>query len=178
MASPVIPSPFAAHGLCYIGSGFVADNHRPTFVLRPGASGNLVPDGDYTNRETFAWYQQRTSSYNPSQIVYGKYLYTLHDQGFLTCHDALTGEEIYGTQRLRPSGYFTASPFAFNGRLFALSEDGLAYVIQPGPEFEITATNALDERCLSSPAIVEDKLLIRTASKLYCLQNKGPLGTN
>lgn len=169
MASPVIPSPFTAHGLCFIGAGFVADNHRPTFALRPGASGELAPEGDYANSEAFAWYQQRTASYNPSQIVYGDYLYTLYDQGFLTCHDAKTGEEVYGKQRFSPSGSFTASPFAFNGRLFCLSEDGLTYVIKPGPEFEILTTNPLEERCLSSPAIAGGKLLIRTATKLYCL---------
>ncbi|TVP94290.1 MAG: serine/threonine protein kinase [Planctomycetaceae bacterium] len=169
MGKLVIPSPFAAHGLCYISSGFVAENHRPTFALRPGASGDLAPEGDYANSESFAWYQERSGSYNPSQVVYGDYLYTLYDQGFLTCHDARTGEEIYGKQRLRPSGSFTASPFAFNGWLFCLSEDGLTYVVKPGPEFEILATNPLDERCLSSPAMVGDKLLIRTASKLYCL---------
>ncbi len=169
MGKLVIPSPFAAHGLCYISSGFVAENHRPTFALRPGASGDLAPEGDYANSESFAWYRERSGSYNPSQVVYGDYLYTLYDQGFLTCHDARTGEEIYGKQRLRPSGSFTASPFAFNGRLFCLSEDGLTYVVKPGPEFEILETNPLDERCLSSPAMVGDKLLIRTASKLYCL---------
>lgn len=62
--------------------------------------------------------------------------------------------------------------FAFNGRLFCLSEDGTTCVVKPGPEFQILATNPLDERCLSSPAIIGDKLLIRTASKLYCLTVK------
>src|SRR6056297_752891 len=175
MGKLVIPSPFAAHGLCYISSGFVAENHRPTFALRPGASGDLAPEGDYANNEAFAWYQDRSGSYNPSQIVYGDYLYTLYDQGFLTCHDAMTGEEIHGKQRLRPNGSFTASPFAFNGRLFCLSEDGLTYVIKPGPEFEILGTNPLDERCLASPAVAGDKLLIRTATKLYCLTEGGEL---
>ena len=169
MGKLVIPSPFAAHGLCYISSGFVAETHRPTFALRPGASGNIAPDGNFENSQFIAWYQNRSGSYNPSQIVYGDYLYTLYDQGFLTCHHAKTGEEVYGRERFSPSGSFTASPFAFNGRLFCLSEDGLTYVIKPGPEFEILQTNPLDELCLSSPAIAGDKLLIRTASKLYCL---------
>ena len=169
MGKLVIPSPFAAHGLCYITSGFVAENHRPTFALRPGASGDLAPEGDYANSGSFAWYQDRSGPYNPSQIVYGDYLYTLYDRGFFTCHHAKTGEEVYGKQRFSPSGSFTASPFAFNGRLFCLSEDGLTYVVKPGPEFEILQANPLDELCLSSPAIVGDKLLIRTASKLYCL---------
>ena len=64
--------------------------------------------------------------------MYGDYLYTLYDQGFLTCHDAKTGEEIYGKQRFSPRGSFTASPFAYNGHLFFLSEDGLTYVVKGG----------------------------------------------
>jgi len=116
-----------------------------------------------------AWYQGQSSAYNPSQLVYGDYLYTLYDRGFLTCHDAKTGKEVDGKRRFSPSGSFTASPWAYNGRLFFLSEDGLTYVVRAGPVFEIMERNPLDELCLASPAVVRGKLLIRTASKLYCL---------
>ena len=112
MSNLVIPSPFAAHGLCYIASGYVGDAHRPTFAVRPGASGDITPGGDFADSEFIAWYQGKSSPYNPSQIVYGDYLYTLYDQGFLTCHNAKTGEEVYGKQRFSPRGSFTASPFA------------------------------------------------------------------
>ena len=169
MSNLVIPSPFTAHGLCYIASGYVGDAHRPTFAVRPGGNGDLVPGGDFEKSPFIAWYQGQSSAYNPSQLVYGEYLYTLYDRGFLTCHDAKTGNEVYGKQRFSPSGSFTASPWAYNGRLFFLSEDGLTYVVQAGPAFEILERNPLDELCLASPAIVRDKLLIRTASKLYCL---------
>ncbi len=175
MSNLVIPSPFAAHGLCYIASGYIGDAHRPTFAVKPGASGDMTPDGDFEDSEFIAWYQGTSSSYNPSQIVYGDFLYTLYDRGLLTCHDAKTGKEVYGKQRFRPSGSFTASPFAFNGYLFFLSEEGLTYVVKAGPEFEIVGTNDLDELCLSSPAVAGDKLLIRTASKLYCLTNGAKL---
>ena len=169
MSNLVIPSPFAAHGMCYIASGYVGDRHRPTFAIRPGASGEIADGDDFSDSEYIAWYQGKSAPYNPSQIVYGEYLYTLFDRGFLTCHDATTGEEVYGKHRFSPSGSFTASPFAYNGHLFFLSEDGLTYVVKAGPEFEIVARNELDELCIASPAIVGDKLLIRTASKLYCL---------
>jgi hypothetical protein len=169
MSNLVIPSPMSAHGMCYVASGYVGDAHRPTFAIKPGASGNITPEGDYTDSEFIEWYQGTSSSYNPSQTVYGDYLYTLYDQGFLTCHDARTGEQIYGKKRFSPSGSFTASPFAYNGYLFCLSEDGLTYVIKAGEEFEIVARNELDELCIACPAVVGDKVLIRTASKLYCL---------
>jgi outer membrane protein assembly factor BamB/N-acetylneuraminic acid mutarotase len=169
MSGLVIPSPFAAHGLCYIASGYVGDNHRPTFAVRPGASGDLAPDGDFEKSEYIAWYQGQSSSYNTSQIVYGDYLYTLYDRGFLTCHDAKTGKEVYGKRRFSPRGSFTSSPWAYNGHLFFLSEDGLTYAVKAGPEFEIIGRSDLDELCLASPAIVGNKLLIRTASALYCM---------
>jgi outer membrane protein assembly factor BamB len=169
MSNLVIPSPFAAHGLCYLASGYVGDAHRPTFAVRPGASGDITPDGQFDDSPFIAWYQATASSYNPSQIVYGDYLYTLYDQGFLTCHDARTGAEIYGKQRFSPRGSFTASPLAYNDRLLFLSEDGLTYVVTPGPEFQIVQRNPLDELCLATPSVAGDKLLIRTASKLYCL---------
>lgn len=169
MSNLVIPSPFAAHGLCYISSGYVGDRHRPTFAVRPGASGDITPKDGFENSKFIAWYQGTSSAYNPSQIVYGDYLYTLYDRGFLTCHDAKTGKEIYGKRRFSPAGSFTASPWAYNGKLFFLSEDGLTYVVKAGPEFEIIQTNPLDELCLASPSIAGDKLLIRTASKLYCV---------
>ena len=141
MSNLVIPSPFAAHGLCYIASGYIGDAHRPTFAVRPGANGNLAPDGDFERSEFIAWYQGKSSPYNPSQIVYGDYLYTLYDRGFLTCHDAKTGKEVYGKRRFSPPGSFTASPWAYGGRLFFLSEDGLTYVVKAGPEFEILERN-------------------------------------
>lgn len=170
MSNLVIPSPFAAHDMCYVSSGYVGDQHRPTFAIKPGAKGDITPDGDdYTKSEFIAWYQGRSAPYNPSQIVYGDYLYTLYDRGFLTCHDAKTGEEVYGKRRFSPAGTFTSSPWAYNGYLFCISEKGLTYVVEAGPEFRIVGRNDLDELCLATPSAVGDKLLIRTATQLYCL---------
>lgn len=169
MSVLVIPSPFAAHGLCYVSSGYVGDAHRPTFAIRPGATGKLNVDKDYAKNEFIQWYQPRTSPYNTTQIVYGDYLYTVFDQGFMTCHNALTGEEVYGKQRFSPKGSFTASPWAYNGKIFCLNEDGLTYVVKAGARFEVEAKNRLDELCIATPSVVGDKLLIRTLSKVYCL---------
>ena len=170
MSGLVIPSPFVAHGMCYIASGYVGDAHRPTFAVKPGASGDITPEGDdFSESEFIAWYRPTASSYNPTQIVYGDYLYTLYDRGFMTCHDAKTGESIYTKKRFSPGGSFTASPWAYNGKIFCLSEEGRTYVIQAGPEFKILNTNELNELALSCPAVVDGKLLIRTASKLYCI---------
>jgi outer membrane protein assembly factor BamB len=119
-----------------------------------------------------AWHLPQAGPYNPSPLVYGDHYYTLLDRGFLTCHDARTGREIYGKQRIDPATTaFTASPWAYNGKIFALSEDGDTYVIQAGPEFKVLGKNSLDEMCMATPAIVRNSLVVRTASKLYRLSN-------
>jgi outer membrane protein assembly factor BamB len=170
MSNLIIPSPFAAHGMIYVTSGYVGDKHRPAYAIKPGASGDISLKGGATSNEFVRWYQPLAGPYNPSPIVYGDYYYTLYDKGFLTCHDAKTGELVYDKQRIAPGASFTSSPWAYNGKVFALSEDGDTYVFQAGPEYKLLGTNPLDELCLASPAVVGDRLLLRTASKVYCIR--------
>src|SRR4030081_285404 len=94
--------------------------------------------------------------------------YTLLDRGIMTCHDARTGREIYGKQRIDPeASAFTASPWAYNGKIFALSEDGDTFVIQAGPEFKVIGKNSLSDMPLATPAALRGSLIVRTQSKLY-----------
>ena len=90
------------------------------------------------------------------------------DRGFVTSNDPKTGEEIYGRQRIAAdAGTFSASPWAYNGKLFAISEDGDTFVMQAGPEFKVLGRNSLGEMTLASPAVANGSLIIRTATKLY-----------
>ena len=173
MSSIAIPQPFTAHGLLYVSSGYVGDQKRPVFAIRPGASGDIsLADGASSN-EWIVWFLPQAGAYNPTPLVYGNYFYTLLDRGFFTMHDAKTGDEIYGKQRIeRGAAAFTASPWAYNGKIFVLSEDGDTYVIDSGKEFEVVAKNSLDEMCMSTPAIADGGLYIRTRSKLYRISNQ------
>lgn len=168
MSSIVIPTPFSKFDLLYAASGYVGDQVRPVYAIRPGASGDIsLPRGE-TSNGSIAWSLPQGGTYNTSPIVYGDYYYTLFDRGFFTCHDARTGKEIYTKVRLDPAaGAFTASPWAYNGKLFAMSEDGVTYVIQAGPEYKLLGRNSLDEFTMASPAIHLGSLIVRTASALY-----------
>ena len=104
-------------------------------------------------------------------MLYGDYLYVLFDFGFLSCHDARTGRQIYDKQRIRPDGNtaFTASPWAANGKIFALSEDGDTFVFQAGPEYRLLHKNSLDEMCMATPAISEGSLFFRTQRNVVAI---------
>ena len=173
MASIDIPTPLAGQGLLFITSGYPGDQLRPAYAIRPGASGDISLKKDETTNEFIAWSHPTLGPYNPSPLVYGDYYYTLHDRGFFTCHDAKTGKEIYARQRITADATgFTASPWAYNGKIFATSEDGDTYVIQAGPEFKVLAKNSLDEMTLATPAVARGSVIIRTASKLYRIAKK------
>ena len=164
----VIPTPFASGDLLYVSSGYVGDSRRPVYAIRPGANGDISLKPGETSNASIAWSLPQGGTYNVSPIVYDGIFYTLFDRGFFTAHDAKTGKEIYTKVRLDPTASgFTASPWAYNGKIFAMSEDGTTYVIQAGPEFKVIAQNVLDEFTMASPAIHRDSLVIRTATTLY-----------
>ena len=173
MTQLTIPSPFARDGLLYISSGYPGASPRPVYAIRPGASGDISLREGETSNGFVAWYQPLLGTYNTSALVYGGYYYTLLDRGFLLCHDAKTGKQIYGRQRISvDSSWFTASPWAYNGKIFVLSEDGDTYVIQAGPEFKIIGKNSVGDMPLASPAVLRGSVVLRTQSKLYRIAKK------
>ncbi len=168
MSSIVIPVPFSGHGLLYIASGYVGDQKRPVFALRPGARGDISLKEGETGNDFIAWFQPQAAPYNPSPLLYKGLYYTLYDRGFLTCHDAVSGNEIYGKQRFEAgANAFSASPWAYNDRVFCLSEDGDCFVIEHGSEYRLVRKNSLGELCMATPAIARGSLIIRTAGHLY-----------
>ncbi len=174
MSSIAIPQPFSAHGLLYVSSGYIGDQNRPVYAIKPGASGDItLADGAKSN-ESIVWFLPQAGAYNPTPLIYGDVFYTLLDRGFFTAHDAKTGEEVYGKQRIeRGAGAFSASPWAYNGHLFVLSEDGDTFVIKAGDTFQVVGKNSLDEMSMATPAIADGSLYLRTRTKLYRLTAGG-----
>ncbi|HMO37569.1 MAG TPA: PQQ-binding-like beta-propeller repeat protein, partial [Gemmatales bacterium] len=171
MSAITVPTPFAADGLLYISSGYVMDQKKPLMAIKPGALGDLTTKTDEPDHPSVAWVQRKGASYMPTPIVYRGLCYVLYDQGFLACYDAQTGKEVYGKQRFKgKTSGFTASPWAYQGKVFCLSEDGDCFVIEAGREFRQLTVNRLEELCMATPALTERSLLIRTASKLYCIR--------
>ncbi len=168
-----------ADGLLYLAAGYVGDKqtpNKPVYVVRPGGEGDLtLPEGTNESR-SIAWMQPNASSYNPSPLVYQGRLYVLWDFGFLSCRDARTSKELYEKQRLKSEGTagFTASPWAYRGRVFCLSEDGDTYVVMAGDTYKSERINSLGEMCMATPAILGDRLILRTLSHVYCVKERAP----
>ncbi len=98
----------------------------------------------------------------------GTYFYIVRDKGVMWCLDAKTGKPIYGPERLKP-GTYSSSPVLADGKLFVSNEDGLTSVVKAGPKFEVLAENPLEDYILSSPAISDGQVFIRTAGFLWAI---------
>jgi outer membrane protein assembly factor BamB len=173
MSVIAIPTPFAGEGLLFASSGYVGDKVRPLYAIRPGASGDITLEPGETSNDFIVWSKPRGGPYNPSPLFYDGRVYVLFDRGLISCFKAATGELVYDRERL-PRGFaFTSSPWATGGKIFCLNEDGVCYVLRAGDTFELIHMNRLaeDDMCMATPAMAGDRLLIRTAARVYCIRS-------
>lgn len=151
-----VPRPVYGHGLVYIATGF----QEPS-LLAVRADGT----GDVT-RTHVAWTLRRSAPLTPSPLLVGDELFIVNDVGIASCLDARTGETYW---RQRIPGNYSASPLFADGRIYFLSEEGVATVITPGKEFRVLAANTLDGTTLASMAVSDGSIYIRSDRHLYRL---------
>jgi outer membrane protein assembly factor BamB len=170
-SSITIATPYAVGDLLYVSSGYVIGRRKPLWAIRPGGAGDITLGEDETTSDAIAWSRPDIAPYNPSSLVYEGLLYVLTDRGIVSCFDATTGDEAYSRQRLPEGRAFTASPWAFNDRIFCGNEYGETFVVRAGREFEILHVNQLteDDMIMASPAIAGGRLLLRTSRGLFCI---------
>jgi len=76
----------------------------------------------------------------------------------VACFNAADGAVVYERTKIPDAHGFTASPWAYNGKIFCLNEDGVTFVIKAGDALELLGKNPLaqDDMGMASPAIVGD----------------------
>ena len=84
-----------------------------------------------------------------------------------------------GAGTVLPFGFFArrcAIAVAAGGSVIFTSRKGKSYVFKAGPRPELVSTNALPGSCISTPAIADEKLYIRTirpgGTTLWCIGNR------
>jgi outer membrane protein assembly factor BamB len=156
----MVPSAVAADGIVYFLGG---RSGTAALAVRAGGRGDVTA----THR---LWTGTKGSNVT-SPIYLDGYLYWMHEKlGIAYCAEALTGEIVY-EERLDRAGQVYASTLLADGRLYHLNRSGRTFVLAAKPEFELLATNDLNDRSLfnASPAVTGDRILIRSDKYLYCL---------
>lgn len=156
----VIPTPVVGHGMLFCSSGRAG----PTMAIRPGGEGDVTE----THLE---WRSPRGSPFVPSPVLYEGQLYIVNDmQSIVTSFSAESGETLFqGRLGVARREGFSASPVAFDGKVFFTNDNGETFVLRAGPEFEIMHVNQLGEKMLASPALVDGRWYMRTESSLIAV---------
>jgi len=151
VASPVV------HGDVVIAPS----RERPMLALKAGGRGDVT-------RSHRLWAFNNGPDV-PTPVTDGTLLYVITDRGVVYCLDLMTGQTVYGPQRLAP-GTYSASPVLADGKIYIASEDGVFSVFRAGPRFELLAANHMDDYTLSSVAIKDGHLYLRTAGWLWAVR--------
>jgi len=133
---------------------------RPMNVLRAFGRGDV-------SKSHVLWSFDRGPDV-PTPATDGTLLYVVTDKGVLWCFELVSGETVYGPERLAV-GTYSASPLLADGKLYLTNEDGLTSVIRAGRTFERLAENPLGGYTLASPAAAGGQVFVRTADALYCI---------
>jgi len=133
---------------------------KPLLAIRTGGHGDVT-----ASHELWAFEHGPDV---PTPVTDGKYFYVVDDRGVFWCLDAKTGKAIWGPQRIK-NGTYSSSLVLADDKLYCTNEDGLTTVLKAGPAFEVLAENSLNDYTLSSPAISDGQIFMRTAQYLYCI---------
>ena len=151
----IVNSPVVGDGMIFAGS-----RGNPYIGLRAGGRGDV-------SATHVAW----TTPNGPdvaTPVTDGKYVYLIRENGTVYCHEAKTGTVVYGPERLK-AGTYSASPILADGKIYVTDEDGVTSVFQSGPKFSLLAENQNEGYCLSTIAVSDGQLFVRTDKFLYCI---------
>lgn len=132
-------------------------------AVRLGAQGVA---GDLTTTNV-AWNLRKSYPSIPSPLIYRGVLYLMKEGGILSTLDPTSGTVLKMGRTPNALEPYYASPVAADGKVFLVSASGKVTVLKAGAQWEIIATNDLDEECWATPAIAGNNIYIRTRDALY-----------
>jgi len=159
------------------GDNFIGARDWDFYAARRAPVNNLVAvrpagrTGNLTDTEAVLWRYDRSLPNTPSPLLYDGILYLVKDGGIFQSIDTETGEP-YKLGRLGADSVdrVWASPVAGDGKIYVVNQGCTVTVVKPGEQWETLANNKLEGYCLSTPAIADGRLYVRTDSMLYAFQ--------
>ena len=127
--------------------------------------------GDVTEG-AIKWKYTRPVPQVPSTLLYQGVLFMVNDSGILLSIDPATGNVLKQARLKGAIDKYFASPVGADGKVFLVSQDGTASVVQAKGEWDILAVNPLDDEVFATPAIADGTIYLRTKSTLYAFRGR------
>ncbi|MGI8603160.1 MAG: PQQ-binding-like beta-propeller repeat protein [Verrucomicrobiales bacterium] len=159
----VYTSPLHADGVIVAMGGFGGS----MLAVKPGGS------GDVTESHRL-WHVPKSRQRIGSGVVAGDHIFILDDPGIAECVELKTGKPLWEERLKGPgkTGQSWGSMVLAGDKIYVVNQGGDSFVLNAGPKFEVLATNPLGETTMSSPAISNGEIFIRTHEALWCIRDK------
>jgi len=138
------------------------------FAIKPGGH------GDITDTHVL-WKVGRHLPYVSSPLCYHGRVYAFKNGGLASCYDAHTGEIIYQAERMNAPGDYYSSAVGADDRVYVASQKGIVSVIDAGSDatqLRVLARNDMGEQVFSTPAVLDDRIYLRTEKHLFAFGEK------
>lgn len=129
-------------------------------AIKPGGRGDLTSSN-------VLWESRKFVPFCASPLAYNGYLFTVKDGGIITAYNGITGE-LLQTKRASGTGNYYASPVGADGRVYLFDQTGKLSVIGAYAEWPEVWNTDFGESVYATPAIVDDRIYVRTHGHLYC----------
>ncbi len=156
LAGDVAPSPIYADGKI-----FVIEPYTKLVAIRADGRGDVT-------KTHIDWSNEDGGPDICSPVSNGESIFLLTSDGLLSCYKVTDGTMVWEKD---VETYFRASPSLVGDRLYLLSEEGVMFIIEGGPEHKELARCELGEDCHASPAFADGRIYIRGLKNLYCIAN-------
>lgn len=144
-----------------VASGF--QNRGYTVAVKMGGEGDITASHK-------AWTLSKFAPDCPTPVVYRGLVFTMRDDGLASCIDLTTGEAKW-QERLFTDNV-KVSPVAAEGRVYFVSGQGNAVVVKASSKFEVISKNRWNDETLSTPALSDGQLFLRSATGLACIASR------
>ncbi|MDA3817542.1 MAG: PQQ-binding-like beta-propeller repeat protein [Prolixibacteraceae bacterium] len=148
MMGEVGPSPAYANGLV------IAGNEYATLAAIDPAKGEIV------------WESNEYLPEVASPVVADGLLFIATTYGVFACYDVHTGNKYW---EMEFDEGFYASPVIGDDKLYAPDMQGVVHVIAIEREGKKLAANEMGERIVTTPALLDNRIYLRSDNKLYCI---------
>jgi outer membrane protein assembly factor BamB len=133
--------------------------------------------GDMTDG-AIKWKYTRPVPQVPSTLLYKNVLFMVNDSGILLSIDPATGTILKQGRLKGAIDKYFASPIGADGKVFLVSQDGTASVVDAKGEWEILAVNPMGDEVFATPAIADGRIYLRTKSTLYAFGARSGSGVD
>src|SRR5262249_23051298 len=147
-------------GIVVAMGGFMGSS----LAVKAGGSGDVTD----THR---LWQIPKTKQRIGSGVISAGHIFIFNDSGVAECFELPTGKLVWEA-RLKGAGAKNdswSSMVLAGDRIYVVNQSGDTFVLKAEPKFELLATNSLGETTISSLAVSDGEIFLRTYKHLWCI---------